>query len=64
MQLLVHQQIVQKLPGTGRYPGLHNKPMGAGPLSFEGQLDDQITLERLPITGAARLTLSGWPGLR
>lgn len=48
MQLLVHQQIVPKayLEQTGTQ-GFIGRPIGGGPFKFvEGQLDDQITLER------------------
>ena len=48
MQLLVHQQIVPKayLEEVGTQ-GFIEKPIGTGPFMFvEGQLDDQITLER------------------
>lgn len=48
MQLLVHQQIVPEayLTKVGT-EGFINKPIGAGPFKFvEGQLDDQIVLER------------------
>jgi len=48
MQLFVHQQIVPKayLEEVGT-EGFVEKPIGAGPFKFvEGQLDDQIVLER------------------
>ncbi|MFN3334922.1 MAG: ABC transporter substrate-binding protein, partial [Caldilinea sp.] len=48
MQLFVHQQIVPKayLEAVGTQ-GFVEKPVGAGPFKFvEGQLDDQIVMER------------------
>lgn len=48
MQLFVHQQIVPKayLEAVGTR-GFVEKPVGAGPFKFvEGQLDDQIVMER------------------
>lgn len=48
MQLFVHQQIVPKayLEAVGTQ-GFVEKPIGAGPFKFvEGQLDDQIVMER------------------
>ncbi len=48
MQLLVHQQIVPKayIEEVGT-KGFIEKPIGTGPFKFvEGQLDDQIVLER------------------
>lgn len=48
MQLLVHQQIVPKayIEEVGT-KGFIEKPVGTGPFKFvEGQLDDQIVLER------------------
>lgn len=48
MQLLVHQQIVPKayIEAVGT-KGFVEKPIGAGPFQFvEGQLDDQVVMER------------------